>query len=158
MSSAYINMLIESQEKKLELLDRVIELDKEQETIVTGDKPDMEALNANLTAKGALVDELNKLDEGFDSVYAKVREELINNKEAHKSEIGRLQELIRQIMDKTADIEAMEARSKINVETFLKRRKKELREGRNSIQAASVYSTNMRRAYDTSPFFVDNKK
>ena len=158
MSSAYINMLIESQEKKLELLDRVIELDKEQETIVTGDKPDMEALNANLTAKGALVDELNKLDEGFDSVYAKVREELINNKEAHKSEIGRLQELIRQIMDKTADIEAMEARSKINVETFLKRRKKELREGRNSIQAASVYSANMRRAYDTSPFFVDNKK
>ncbi len=158
MSSAYINMLIESQEKKLELLDRVIELDKEQEAIVTGDKPDMEALNANLTAKGALVDELNKLDEGFDSVYAKVREELINNKEAHKSEIGRLQELIRQIMDKTADIEAMEARSKINVETFLKRRKKELREGRNSIQAASVYSTNMRRAYDTSPFFVDNKK
>ncbi len=151
-------MLIESQEKKLELLDRVIELDKEQEAIVTGDKPDMEALNANLTAKGALVDELNKLDEGFDSVYAKVREELINNKEAHKSEIGRLQELIRQIMDKTADIEAMEARSKINVETFLKRRKKELREGRNSIQAASVYSTNMRRAYDTSPFFVDNKK
>ena len=158
MSSAYINMLIESQEKKLELLDRVIELDKEQEAIVTGDKPDMEALNANLTAKGALVDELNKLDEGFDSVYAKVREELINNKEAHKSEIGRLQELIRQIMDKTADIEAMEARSKINVETFLKRRKKELREGRNSIQAASVYSANMRRAYDTSPFFVDNKK
>ena len=158
MSSAYINMLIESQEKKLELLDRVIELDKEQEAIVTGDKPDMEALNANLTAKGALVDELNKLDEGFDSVYAKVREELITNKEAHKSEIGRLQELIRQIMDKTADIEAMEARSKINVETFLKRRKKELREGRNSIQAASVYSTNMRRAYDTSPFFVDNKK
>ena len=158
MSSAYINMLIESQEKKLELLDWVIELDKEQETIVTGDKPDMEALNANLTAKGALVDELNKLDEGFDSVYAKVREELINNKEAHKSEIGRLQELIRQIMDKTADIEAMEARSKINVETFLKRRKKELREGRNSIQAASVYSANMRRAYDTSPFFVDNKK
>ena len=158
MSIAYINMMIESQEKKLELLDRAIELDKEQEEIVTGDKPDMEALNANLTAKGALVDELNKLDEGFDSVYAKVRDELINNKEAHKAEIGRLQELIRQIMEKTADIEAMEARSKINVETFLKRRKKELRDGRNPIQAASVYSTNMRRAYDTSPFFVDNKK
>ena len=52
----------------------------------------------------------------------------------------------------------MEARSKINVENFLKKRKKELREGRNSIQAASVYSTNMRRAYNTSPFFVDNKK
>lgn len=158
MPSAYIDMMIESQEKKLELLDRVIELDREQEETVTAEKPDMEALNANLTEKGALVDELNKLDEGFDNIYAKVRDELINNKESHKDEILRLQDLIRQIMEKTADIEALEARSKINVENFLKKRKKELREGRNSIQAASVYSTNMRRAYNTSPFFVDNKK
>ena len=79
MPSAYIDMMIESQEKKLELLDRVIELDREQEETVTAEKPDMEALNANLTEKGALVDELNKLDEGFDNIYAKVRDELINN-------------------------------------------------------------------------------
>ena len=95
MSDAYISMLIESQKKKLELLEQAIELDKQQEDMITGDSPDMEALNANITAKGALVDELNKLDDGFESVYSKVRDELMNNKDAHKDEIHRLQELIR---------------------------------------------------------------
>ena len=151
-------MLIESQEKKLELLGQAIELDKQQEEMITGDSPDIEALNANITAKGALVDELNKLDDGFDAVYAKVRDELINNKEAHRDEIRRLQELIRQITEKIAEVEALEARSKINVDNFLKSRRRSLKDGRSSVKAASVYSTNMRKAYHTSPYFVDNKK
>ncbi|MBO6147043.1 MAG: hypothetical protein J6O70_05655 [Lachnospiraceae bacterium] len=158
MSDAYISMLIESQEKKLELLEQAIELDKQQEDMITGDSPDMEALNANITAKGALVDELNKLDDGFEAVYAKVRDELMNNKDAHKDEIRRLQELIRQITDRIAEVEALEARSKINVENFLKNRRKSLKDGRSTVKAASVYSANMRKAYNTNPYFVDNKK
>ncbi|MCR5746580.1 MAG: hypothetical protein K6G03_02635 [Lachnospiraceae bacterium] len=158
MSDAYISMLIESQEKKLELLDRAIELDKQQEEMITGNPPDMEALNANLTAKGALVDELNKLDDGFDSVYAKVRNELIDNKEAHKEQILRLQELIRKITEKIAEVEALEARSKLNVDNFLKKRRKSLKDGKVSVKAANVYSNNMRKAYNLSPYFVDNKK
>ena len=69
MSEAYMSMLIASQEKKLELLKRAIELDKEQEEIITGDKPDMGALDANMDAKGALIDELDKLDDGFEALY-----------------------------------------------------------------------------------------
>ncbi|MBO4338283.1 MAG: flagellar protein FliT, partial [Lachnospiraceae bacterium] len=120
MSEAYMSMLIASQEKKLELLEKAIELDREQEEIITGEKPDMGALDANINAKGALIDELDKLDDGFESLYAKVRDEFINNKEAHKEEIRTLQDLIRKITEKIAEVEAIEARSKINFESFMK--------------------------------------
>ena len=158
MSDAYMSMMIASQEKKLELLERAIELDREQEEIITGEAPDMGALDANLSAKGALVDELNKLDDGFETLYAKVREEFIANKDLHKEEIRRLQELIRLITAKTAEIEAIEARSKINFENFMKKRRNAVREARSSVRVASVYAGNMRKVNRIDSMFVDNKK
>ncbi|MCR5774624.1 MAG: hypothetical protein K6G42_06020 [Lachnospiraceae bacterium] len=158
MSDAYMSMLIESQEKKLELLERAIELDKEQETIITGDKPDKGALDANLNAKGALVDELDRLDDGFEALYAKVRDELIENKEAHKEEIRKLQDLIRKITEKIAEVEAIEARSKMNFENYMKKRRHALKDNKNSVKAANIYAVNMRRMNSIDSVFVDNKK
>ncbi len=158
MSDTYISMMIESQEKKLKLLDQAIEIDKEQEELIKGDKPDTEALDANIDAKGALVSELNTLDIGFESMYAKVRDELINNKEAHKDEIKRLQELIRQITEKVAEVEAYESRSRINIENYLKKRRKKLQNSKMSTKAANTYAINMRKMNKIDSVFVDNRK
>ena len=151
-------MLIESQEKKLELLDEVIKLDREQESIITGSTPDMGALDANIDAKGALIEELDKLDEGFESVYAKVRDELNNNKESHKEEIRRLQDLIRSIMEKTAEIEALENRSKINFESFIKRRRHAIKDNKSTLKVANTYAVNMRKINKVDAMFLDGKK
>ena len=158
MSEAYVSMLIASQEKKLELLERAIELDKEQEEIITGEKPDMRALDANIDAKGALVGELDRLDDGFESLYAKVRDELINNKDAHREEIRTLQELIKNITGKIAEVEAIEARSKVNFESFMKKKRHSLKDNRSSVKAANVYAVNMRKMNKIDSVFVDNKK
>ncbi len=158
MSEAYMSMMIASQERKLELLEKAIELDKEQEEIITGEKPDMGAFDANINAKGALIDELNKLDDGFEALYAKVRDELINNKEAHKEEIRTLQDLISRITEKIAEVEAIEARSKINFETFIKKRRHSIKDNRGSLKAANVYAVNMRKVNRIDSVFVDNKK
>ena len=158
MSEAYMSMLIASQEKKLELLERAIELDKEQEEIITGEKPDMRALDANIDAKGALVGELDRLDDGFESRYAKVRDELINNKDAHREEIRTLQELIKKITGKIAEVEAIEARSKVNFESFMKKKRHSLKDNRSSVKAANVYAVNMRKMNKIDSVFVDNKK
>ena len=158
MSEAYMSMLIASQEKKLELLERAIELDKEQEEIITGEKPDMRALDANIDAKGALVGELDRLDDGFESLYAKVRDELINNKDAHREEIRTLQELIKKITGKIAEVEAIEARSKVNFESFMKKKRHSLKDNRSAVKAANVYAVNMRKMNKIDSVFVDNKK
>ena len=158
MSDAYMSMLIDSQEKKLALLEKAIELDKEQEEIITGDEPDMGALNANINAKGALIDELDRLDDGFESLYAKVREDFIQNKDAHKEEIRTLQGLIRQITEKIAQIEAMEARSKIIFENYMKQRRNSFKDNKNAVKAANTYAVNMRKMNKIDSMFVDNKK
>ena len=158
MSDAYMSMLIDSQEKKLALLEKAIELDREQEEIITGAKPDMGALNANINAKGALIDELDRLDDGFESLYAKVREDFIENKDSHKEEIRTLQGLIRQITEKIAEIEALEARSKVNFENFMKQRRTTIKDNRNAVKAANIYAVNMRKMNKIDSVFVDNKK
>ena len=158
MSDAYMSMLIDSQEKKLSLLEKAIELDREQEDIITGAEPDMGALNANINAKGALIDELDRLDDGFESLYAKVREDFIENKDSHKEEIRTLQGLIRQITEKIAEVEALEARSKVNFENFMKQRRTTIKDNKNAVKAANIYAVNMRKMNKIDSVFVDNKK
>ena len=158
MSDAYMSMLIDSQEKKLALLEKAIELDREQEELITGAEPDMGALNANINAKGALIDELDRLDDGFESLYAKVREDFIENKDSHKEEIRTLQGLIRQITEKIAEVEALEARSKVNFENFMKQRRTTIKDNKNAVKAANIYAVNMRKMNKIDSVFVDNKK
>jgi len=156
--TAYIQMLIESQLKKIELLDEALRLDEEQIKMIQQEKPDMDGLEKNLEEKGRLISELDKLDDGFESVYAKVREELINNKEAHKDEIRQLQELISQITEKSVKVQAEELRSKETVERFLKNRRGKLKDSKSSVKAANKYAVNMRKINKIDSFFVDKKK
>ena len=156
--TAYIQMLIESQQKKIELLDEALRLDEEQIKMIQQEKPEMDGLEKNLEEKGRLIGELDKLDDGFESVYAKVREELINNKEAHKDEIRQLQELISQITEKSVKVQAEELRSKEAVERFLKNRRGKLKDSKSSVKAANKYAVNMRKINKIDSFFVDKKK
>ena len=158
MSEAYMSMLIASQEKKLELLKRAIELDREQEAIITGEKPDMGALNAYIDAKGALIGELDRLDDGFEALYAKVRDELISNQDAHKEEIRTLKELIQKITEKIAEVEAIEARSRVTFENFMKKKRHSIKNNRSTLKAANVYAENTRKMNKIDSVFLDNKK
>ncbi|MBO4373700.1 MAG: flagellar protein FliT [Lachnospiraceae bacterium] len=156
--NTYIRMLIESQEKKLVLLDEAIELDEEQIRLVQEEDPNMDILDESLERKGKIVEELDRLDDGFESVYAKVREELLNNKEAHRDEIKRLQELITLITEKSVKVQAAELRGKETVERFLKRKRTALRESKSTVKAANAYAVNMRKMNKIDAFFVDKKK
>lgn len=158
MANPYIQILIESLEKKDKVLDEVIKTDDEQLKTVQAEKPDMKALNASIEAKGALVDELDRLDEGFETVYDKVKDDLLNHKEEHRGEILRLKELISKITEKSVTIEASEARNKELVERYFRLQKKKLKETRNSVKVANEYAVNMHRINKIDSFFVDNKK
>ncbi len=158
MANPYIQILIESLEEKDKVLDEVIIADDQQMEIVRGERPDMKALDASIKAKGALVDRLNKLDDGFESVYEKVREDLLEHKEEHRDEIKRLQELISRITEKSVAIEAAEARNKDLVENYFRMEKKKIKSSRNLTKAANTYAVNMHKINKIDSFFVDHKK
>ncbi len=151
-------MLIESQEKKISLLEEALELDEKQLELIRSENPDLDEIESSLDRKGRIVEELDKLDDGFESVYAKVRDELIENKEAHKDEIKRLQELISKITELLVKIQAEELRGNDEVERFLKSRKSRLKGNKSSVKAANTYALNMRKVNKIDSFFVDKKK
>ena len=76
MTENYLQILTESLEKKLDVLDRISEVNKRQFEVSTKRPFDMEAYDAVMDEKATLIEELNHLDEGFTSTYELVREEV----------------------------------------------------------------------------------
>ncbi len=112
MISNYLQVLEESLRKKLAALDRVESLCVEQEKLLKAPSFSEEAFDASMEEKGALIDELNRLDEGFESLYGHIREELPAQKEKYKTQIAALQQLVKDVTDKSVSIQAQEARDK----------------------------------------------
>lgn len=116
MISNYLQVLEESLRKKLAALDRVESLCVEQEKLLKAPSFSEEAFDASMEEKGALIDELNRLDEGFESLYGHIREELPAQKEKYKTQIAALQQLVKDVTDKSVSIQAQEARNKALME------------------------------------------
>ena len=85
MTEGYIQILIESLEKKLVVLDKIIELDKRQLEIATQQPFDMLVYDKSMDEKGVLIDEINRLDEGFTSTYERIKDEVQANPDKYRA-------------------------------------------------------------------------
>lgn len=154
----YIAVLRQSLEKKVQILDFIIEKNKEQRLLFTDDTLPPERLEENIKEKGDLIDQLNKLDDGFETVYNRVREVLAGGKETYQEDIKRMQELIREVTDKSATIQAQEQRNhELAVQKF-STIKKEIRKARTTSQVASKYYKSMSNMNVVDAKFLDQKK
>lgn len=70
----YIAIMIESLNKKIQVLDRIIELNAIQNRLLNEEKLDLDKFKENVDAKSVYVDELTKLDNGFSALYDRVKE------------------------------------------------------------------------------------
>ena len=146
MTEGYLQILIESLEKKIIVLDQIIELDKKQAEI-SAHQP-----------KDKLVDEINKLDDGFSSTYELIGDEVKNHPQQYREQVQKLQELIRAAVDKGVTIEAQEKRNKAALDTVFRMKRQEIRQMKVSTSAASKYYKNMSRINNIDPQLMDKKK
>ncbi|MDE6909686.1 MAG: flagellar protein FliT [Lachnospiraceae bacterium] len=158
MTDNYLQIMLESLEKKLEVLDEVYEINKRQLEASTKKPFDVEAYDAIMDEKGRLIDELNRLDDGFTSTYELVREEVQKNPEQYKEKVLHMQDLVREAVDKGVSIEAQEKRNKASMEVALSTKRKEVRERKVSADAASKYYTAVSRLNNVDPQLMDSKK
>ena len=68
-----------------------MEANEEHAKIAAAKDFDPEAFDVVFDKKDELIKELEQLDKGFSTVYTRVKEELIGNKEAYKEEIEKMQ-------------------------------------------------------------------
>lgn len=158
MNQSGAQILLQSLEKKSKLLDQMIQQNSMQEGILKQEEFDMDAFDAAINKQSSYVEELDKLDQGFEAVYDRLRDELVNNKEQYRTEIKQMQEQIQQITDKIVTLNAGNMRNKMLAENQFKKKKHEIGNGVSKNRAARNYYNNMNNLNYVSSYFYDNKK
>jgi len=87
-----------------------------------------------------------------------VREELQSNREAYREDIACMQEYIRKLTDKSATIQAQEARNKDLMTQKFASVRKQVKEVRKSQKVVNQYYKSMMKANYMEAHFTDNKK
>lgn len=158
MIQSSVQILVQSLEKKNQILDQIIRQIELQETLLKKDELNMDLLDQMLDEQGRLVEELDKLDRGFESVYDRTREELMGNKGVYRPEIKQMQEAIQKITAKIAKINAGNMRNKLLAENQFKKQKKSIGQSLSKTKAVRNYYNSMNNLNHVSPQFYDSKK
>lgn len=158
MTENYLNILEESLQKKLQVMAKIQDYNLRQQEIFRSDNVELDKFDEYVAEKGALIDELTALDNGFEALYAKVAEELADNRERYAGQIKRLQELVTRVTEESVSIQAQEARNKKLVEDYFRRERKNLNQNRRSSKAAYDYYRSMSQTNVVQSQFMDNKQ
>lgn len=157
-NKGYITALKQGLEKKIQILDKIIEENALQRQLLADPELDPDDFEKNLNDKAALVEQLTMLDDGFDTVYERVREELQQNHAAYAVDITCMQKYISAIMEKSTQIQTEEQRNRELVVQKFTSVKKQIREVKSSHKAVNEYYQNMMKLNYVEPQFMDNKK
>ena len=158
MEQTYIDIMIQSLNKKIQVLDKILELNQLQKEQLEDPKADVDDFDQTVEGKSKLIEQLEQLDSGFDKLYDRVKEELKGNKEAYADKIKTMQECIRQITDKNMEIQAQEMRNKDLMTRKFAFVRDSAKTVRTNTKAASQYYKNMMQLNYVDPQFLDNKK
>lgn len=158
MMDNYLAILEDSLKQKDAVLDRLLEYSNAQEALLKEEKFSLEEFDALVDEKDALIQKLTKLDEGFEVLFARIKNQLEGNKDSYRQQIASLQQLIGRVTEKSVSIQAQEKRNKTMVESHFRSMRQEMRQGRKSSKAAYGYYKSMSGSNLDSSQFYDNKQ
>ncbi len=158
MESDYIRIMIESLEKKRDLLKQITELNQQQRILLQDPNLSPDEFEQNMKYKSDLVDQLGFLDDGFEKLFDRVRDTLNADKAAYASEIQKMQSLIKEITAQTNTVQTQEARNREQVMRKFSDVREQVKGVRNSQKVVKQYYQNMMKSGNAAPQFIDNKK
>lgn len=154
----YILILKDSLKKKVRILDDIYSICVRQSDLMKDKEIDFEAFDDTIDEKEKLLKEMQIMDNGFQSVYDRVKELLLKDKSRFKSDIEEMQSLIRRITDKSMDIQTAEMRNKEAFQEKVILQRKEKKMSRAANQVAANYYHNMNKLGAMDAQFLDTKK
>lgn len=158
-SNVYIRILLDSMKKKERVLQYLLGETKEQSQILSEELFNIDNFDRSMERKELLIEELNQLDNGFETTYERVKEELKKGKEKYQTEIIELKKLITSVTDISVKIQALEQRNKKSMEQCLIQQKQEIKQMKMNNQTAVKYYNQMAGQYQASQsYFLDSKK
>ena len=154
----YVDILVTSLKKKITILKEIEVVVMEQEKILKNHNVDIGELDRNDEEKGELLQKLEQADEGFETVYARVKEEFARNKNQYERQIKEMQGMIKEITDMTVKIQAQEVRNRQWMDLYFQNKKKEVRIFRKGTQSTERYNSHMANRPQGQSYFLDKKK
>lgn len=154
----YIAILKDSLKKKINVLDKISGQNEIQRKLALSEDFDYDVFAETLEEKEHLIDEINRLDAGFQTVYDRIKGILETNRDKYTDEIKELQKMISEITEKSMDIMAVENRNK---EMIMRRKdstKKEITMARSTNKVAANYYKTMSKLNVLDSQFIDAKK
>lgn len=153
----YVQIMTDSLIMKKSVLEKIVVLNEEQKKIISSDDFDGNLFRDNVNKKAQLVEEINRLDAGFDDLFRRVRQVLDADKVSYSSQIAAMKILIKDVTELAVKVEADEARNKKLVEKKFIELRKGVQKAKTNVQKTNAYYQNMNKL-DTSPQFMDQKK
>ena len=154
----YLELMKDSLVKKEKILSDVLELTREQEKLLNLEDFDDEAFDAIITEKSILIEEINKLDEGFELIYKRIGDKIKEEPSYYRESIEKLQGFIRTLVDKGVEVETLERRNQIKFDMNISKSKDRIRNYNLNSNAVTKYYSNMSGNIGEGTYFVDKKK
>lgn len=154
----YLMILKDSLGKKIEVLDKILALNELQKESVSGEKMDEDKFNESIEKKEVCIEELSKLDNGFESVYEHVKEILNSDRELYKAEVEEFKRLISEITEKSMEVQISEKRNEKLVFGKMSEERNKIRQSKTANKVASDYYKSMSKVNVVEPQFMDKKK
>ena len=155
---SYVQVLVNTLQKQSDILKEILELTKEQRKIAESPHFDEFMLEETLNRKEILIIKLNELDDGFASVYGRVRKEVNEHKELYKEELQQLQSLIKECTDLGVEIKVLEERNRDKLALCFSGKHKEYGAQRTAATVASRYHQTMHNTQTVDSYFFNKKK
>ncbi|MCI8669496.1 MAG: flagellar protein FliT [Lachnospiraceae bacterium] len=157
-SKNYITILIDSLNKKIKLLDYILVENKRQQLSVSSEKMDEELFQETMAKKEDYINQINEIDQGFETVYHHVQKELSENAGQYKDEISELKELISVITQKSMEVQLSEKRNEQLITKKFSDIRKEIHKSKNVSKVATDYYKTMSKTSIVEPQYLDKKK
>lgn len=158
MMESQLNILSESLDKKIRILKELQRYSVEQEKVFQDEPVDLEKFDALVDQKDELINQLTRLDDGFEVMYAKLAKELENHRQQYATQIKELQSKVAEVTDISVAVQVQEKRNKKIVEDYFAKERTNIKRGRANSKAAYDYYKNMSGSQYTSPQFYDSKQ
>ena len=94
-----LTILSESLDRKLEVLQKIQEYNKRQEEVFSAEKVDIRQFDAAVEEKQHLIDEVVRLDDGFEILYEKLAKELEGNRQRYAAQIKEMQAKVAKVTE-----------------------------------------------------------
>ena len=155
----YVDMMVDVLRHKRSILKQLLQMTKKQESLLKEDDLDREVFNMLVDEKGLQIDELNDIDEGFDSLFRRVKSEIIPNREKYRDQIRQMQELIAEVSDLGVSVQALEQQNSERFKAYLVRERQKIHDFHVNRKSASTYYQNMSNTHRShqSYFFNETK-